>query len=175
MWPLILDLHHWSSVYLPQPSKYIHSILSLRFWQNCRYAPIIWNSLRGPWKGFSRSSYVPWTSFGAAELPICPIIEVYAQRGLCLMTLCPKGTCLLTGCLKGNFKQYAFWLDSFKGIFSYMPYDWMPRREMPFDRMPIYCTALFSDAIFSSWYLFKHFGQQKSTYRVSTYSVSAGQ
>ena len=34
-------------------------------------------------------------------------IEVYAQKGLCLLTVCPKGTCLLTGCLKGNFKQYA--------------------------------------------------------------------
>ena len=72
---------------------------------------------------------------------MCPNIEVYAQKELCLLTVCPKGTCLLTGCLKGNFKQYAFWLDALKGIFSNMPYDWMPRREMPFDRMPIYCTA----------------------------------
>ena len=93
---------------------------------NCRYAPIIWNSLQGPWKGFTRFSHAPWTLFEAAELSICPIIAVYAQKGPCLMTVCPKGTCLLTGCLKGNFKQYALWLDALKGIFSNMPYDWMP-------------------------------------------------
>ena len=49
----------------------------------------------------------PLRSSWAAGLPMCSNIEVYAQKGLCLMTVCPKGTCLLTGCLKGNFKQYA--------------------------------------------------------------------
>ena len=41
---------------------------------------------------------------------------LYASKGLCLMTVCPRGT---------------------------MPYDCMPRREMPFDRMPKYRGAIF--------------------------------
>ena len=47
---------------------------------------------------------------------ICPNIEVYAQKGLCLMTSCPKGICLLTGCLKGNFCHYDSWLDASEGL-----------------------------------------------------------
>ena len=44
-------------------------------------------------------------------------LKLYASKGLCLMTICPKWT---------------------------MPYDCMPRREMPFDRMPKYRGAKFS-------------------------------
>ena len=95
---------------------------------------------------------------------MCPNIEVYAQKGLCLLTVCPKGTCLLTGCLKGNFKQYALWLDALKGILSNMPYDWMPRREMPFDRMPIYCTAELGTNIFFLLFVFNTYSKILNTH-----------
>ena len=77
-----------------------------------------------PERGLVDPHMPPKVHSGAPESSTCPNIEVYAWKGLCLMTVCPKGTMPYDCMPKGE-----------------MPDDCMPRREMPFDWMPIYCPA----------------------------------